>query len=420
MTARQKRALVLAGGFPQRALLQELRRRGYETLLADYLEHPVAEKDADHVFRVSTLDVPAIQSLAATWDVAFLITACTDQALLTVARVSEELGLPSYLDAETALRVTNKTYMKDVFRTHGIPTASFVTADHWTLEAFERLAFPVVVKPADANSSKGVVTAASLAELAEAFADAQAISRTSSVIVEEFLSGMEITVDAYVERGEAQVLAVSRVDKIPESGRFIIYRSVFPAPISAAAQTRVQSIVQAIAEAFHLQDTPLLVQMLVEGDHVNVVEFSARTGGGTKHLFLRRAAGFDAIAAVIDLTIGRHPHIEPQPPAANFMAEEYLYARTGTLCQFAGVESLLSTGAMAEFYCFVREGMALDGRVQSSGGRVAGFRIEAASATELAQKHETVMRRLQFLDPQGRDLLRRNLIEPLDAEAVPS
>ena len=32
----------------------------------------------------------------------FIITVCTDQALLTMAKVSEELGLPCYIDYETA------------------------------------------------------------------------------------------------------------------------------------------------------------------------------------------------------------------------------------------------------------------------------------------------------------------------------
>jgi putative sigma-54 modulation protein len=36
------KALVLAGGFPQIALIKELKKRGITTLLADYYEAPVA------------------------------------------------------------------------------------------------------------------------------------------------------------------------------------------------------------------------------------------------------------------------------------------------------------------------------------------------------------------------------------------
>ena len=114
------KALVLAGGFPQIALIEELKRRGIFTLLADYYENPVAKPFADKFYRASTLDVDAIRGIAVSEKVDFIITACTDQALLTVARVSEELGLPCYIDYKTALNVTNKQYMKKVFQDRGI------------------------------------------------------------------------------------------------------------------------------------------------------------------------------------------------------------------------------------------------------------------------------------------------------------
>ena len=78
-----RKALVLAGGFPQIALLEELKKRGYVTVLADWNEEPVAKKHADIFYKESTLDVAKITEIARMEQVDFLITACTDQALLT-------------------------------------------------------------------------------------------------------------------------------------------------------------------------------------------------------------------------------------------------------------------------------------------------------------------------------------------------
>ena len=44
-----------------------------------------------------------------------ICTACTDQALLTVAKVSEELGLPTYISYKTALNVTNKSLEMETY-----------------------------------------------------------------------------------------------------------------------------------------------------------------------------------------------------------------------------------------------------------------------------------------------------------------
>ena len=76
------KALVLAGGLPQIALINELKKRGIVTVLADYFENPVAKEYADIFYRESTLDVEAITRVAKQEKVDFLITVCTDQALL--------------------------------------------------------------------------------------------------------------------------------------------------------------------------------------------------------------------------------------------------------------------------------------------------------------------------------------------------
>ena len=58
------KALVLAGGVPQIALLEDLRERGIKTVLCDYYEHPVARDHADVFYQVSTLDIPAVTKVA--------------------------------------------------------------------------------------------------------------------------------------------------------------------------------------------------------------------------------------------------------------------------------------------------------------------------------------------------------------------
>jgi len=187
------KALVLAGGFPQIALVEELKKRGIEVILADYNENPVAKEYADSFYQVSTLDIPAITEVAKIEKVDFLITACTDQALLTVACVSEKLGLPCYIDYETALNVTNKSYMKAMFEAHGIPSAKHVIMAELEEDKISGMEYPLIVKPVDCNSSKGVKRADNIDELRDAFSEAVRLSRTDTAIVEEFIEGPELT-----------------------------------------------------------------------------------------------------------------------------------------------------------------------------------------------------------------------------------
>ncbi|MBR5270819.1 MAG: ATP-grasp domain-containing protein, partial [Clostridia bacterium] len=273
------KALVLAGGFPQIALIKELKSREITVILADYFSDPIAKKYADKFYQISTLDVDAIRKLAQDEKVDFLITACTDQALLTVAKVSEDLGLPCYIDYDTALNVTNKSYMKKVFDEFDISTAKHVVMSELDINSVSKLKYPLIVKPVDCNSSKGVKKVENYDELKEAFDYAVKISRTDTAIVEEFIQGTELSADIYVEDGKVHILSVSKLDKIGDKNKFVIFRGWYNPVESEPVMEHIKETAQQIADAFNLKNTPMLIQMISDGQKVYVLEFSARTGG---------------------------------------------------------------------------------------------------------------------------------------------
>ena len=405
-----KKALVLAGGFPQIALLKELKSRGYVTVLADWNKEPVAKAYADIFYQESTLDVEAITRVAREEKVDFLTTVCTDQALLTVAKVSETLGLPCYIDYKTALHVTNKAYMKKVFVESGIPTAKHVIVDD-AAQVPDNMPFPLIVKPVDCNSSKGVKRVENREELAEAVKMAVGYSRTHTAVVEQFVSGPELSVDVYVQDGTAHVLCVSNNDKIAAEDKFIIFRGRCPAAEAEPVKHKIQEAAQRIADAFHLRNTPMLIQLIVEKGEIYILEFSARTGGGTKFLRIRHLTGFDVVGAVVDLTEGEKPRLEISEKK-QYLADEFLYCKPGRFDRLDGFEELKNQGVIADFYVFKWRGAEFD-QVESSGDRVAGFTIVADTYEELQKKHRTVAGTVRVLDMDGNDMLRHDLLTDL-------
>lgn len=405
-----RKALVLAGGFPQIALLEELKKRGYVTVLADWNEEPVAKKHADIFYKESTLDVAKITEIARMEQVDFLITACTDQALLTVAKVSEELGLPCYIDYATALAVTNKAHMKKIFVENGIPTAKHVIVDA-AEDVPSNMPFPLIVKPVDCNSSKGVKKVQNRKELQEAVQTAVAYSRTDTAVVEQFVQGVEISVDVYVENGEAKVLCISNNDKIADKDKFIIFRGVCPAREADLVKDKVQKAAQQIADAFALKNAPMLIQLITDGKDIYVLEFSARTGGGTKFLRIKSFTGFDVIAAVVDLTEGNLPHVQPQSED-KYLADEFIYCKPGQFDHMEGFAALKEQGIIHDYYVFKWKGASFDS-VQSSGDRVGGFTIVADSFENLKKKHQIVCENVKVIDMDGNDMMRHDLLTDL-------
>lgn len=401
------RALVLAGGFPQIALIEKLKKRGIFTILADYFEAPIAKNIADKFYQVSTLDVDGIKNLAVAEKADFLITVCTDQALLTVAKVSEELGLPTYIDYDTALEVTNKSYMKEVFIKNGIPTANFRIIDDVVSLGNLNLKFPLVVKPVDCNSSKGVIKALTVDALGKAVKDARMMSRTSSAIVEEYLSGKEVSVDVYVEEGIAHVLDITESIKMNDNEKFVITGSLHPALISTDARRKIRLIAQQIAEAFHLDNSPMLFQAIVNQDDVFILEFSARTGGGTKYLSIQRQTGIDMIDAVIDLTIKKAPHYSYGKQKYPNMLDWYIYCYEGIFDHLEGFDELLHEGFLLDYYLYKNQG-AKFGKIRNSGDRLAGFTLVSDGNSDLIAKKDIALSRIHAYSVNGEDIIYRN------------
>lgn len=408
------KALVVAGGIPQIILIQELRERGIETVLVDGSNTPVALPYPDKFYQVDIFDTEAVKCIAIQENVDFLITVCADQVLLVVARISEELGLPWYIDYDTAKRVSDKEMMKKTFVENGIPTSQYVVMANFDAEKIQHLHYPLIVKPVDAYSSKGVKKVRNEEELRIAFDEAKDISRSKNVIVEEFFQGEEISVDLFVEDGKANVLCISNSDKVKDDEHFAIFRGRHPVHASEAIKDEVARISQQIADAFGIKNAPMLVQMLTDGENVTVLEFCARTGGAMKWLLVQHVSGVDVIKGVIDLTLGIKPDIAVREPENKYIANEFIFCKTGIFDHLEGFDEQLAKGNITDYRCLRPVGWKFSGKIGSSTDRLCGVTFQADTIEEYNRKHREFVENVRAVDNNGTDIMRHDLLLELN------
>lgn len=406
------KALVVAGGVPQIELIKQLKDRNIMTVLADGSPNAVARPFADQFYHVNIFDVDAIRSIAEKEKVDFLLTVCADQVLLVVAQVSEMLGLPCYIDYQTGMNVSDKIRMKKIFKEAGIPTTDYVETTHLDMDAISRLHYPLVVKPVDAYSSKGVRKANDERELARFYQEALEISRSGGVIVEEYFEGDEISVDAFVLDGKAHVLLVSNSEKVKDSDRFVIFRGRYPVSASENVMRQIEMIAQKIADSFGLVNSPLLIQLLHNGDRVSVLEFCARTGGNMKWLLIKYSCGVDVIRATIDITLGLTPDLRTKDTGNKVVVNDFIYCKPGIFDHFEGFEEAVEQGLINEFHPVRAKGTEMRG-VTSSSDRVAGMNIVADSMEEFNAKEKRILELVRVVDTEGNDIMRRDLLPEL-------
>ena len=405
------KAIVLAGGYDQINLIEKLKERGYEVILVDYYLNPPAAKYADKHIQLSTLDESAVHCLAKEEKADLVITACTDQALLTAARVSENLNLPFYLTYEQALNVTNKKYMKEKMIQANIPTAKakIVTTAFSKEDAESYLEYPYVVKPCDCNSSKGVKKVYNLEELYNAVQTAQEMSRSNTAIIEEFISGKEISIDAWIEKGQGRILSVTNTKKINESeDKFTICQSNYPAVNGNNDYIEIENIIAKISQEFKIKNAPLLVQAISNKKGIFVIEFSARMGGGSKYSLIKKISGVDIMEKYISLILDNKYKIGEVKKSKSYIEVDYLYTQEGVLKEIEGIKEMIQDGDIDEYYQYKEPGMKLSLPMTSSD-RVAGIMLSSNDKKELEEKRKRVLENIHVLDKQGNDVLVRNL-----------
>lgn len=404
-----KKSVVLAGGFDQIALIKELKKRGYFIILIDYYMNPPAKEHADVHYQVSTLDVEKIKKIAIEENVDLITTACTDQALLSVAKISEELKLPCYISYEKALNVTNKMYMKNLMNEYEIPTAKHKVLSSINDVNFEDLNFPIVVKPCDCNSSKGVKKIYSGEDGIKSINEALSISSIKAAIVEEFIEGNEISVDAFVTQGKANIMLITQSNKIKNSNGFTITQSKYPVVLSGQNIQKIKNIVQIICNSFGLENSPLLVQMLVSNNNLFVIEFSARMGGGTKYKLIEVLTGVNIMKSYVDLITGEVPIIKCENKL-KYAHLNYCYTFNGIFKMLIGFEELKRQKIIIDYFKYKNEGSLID-KSETSSDRVAGYLIIGDTYEELIKKEEIANNTLRILSIQDKDIMRHDLVD---------
>lgn len=399
--------LVLGGGSDQITLIQKLKERHAYIILVDYYTNPPAKKHADKHYIESTLDYNTVLNIALKEKVDIVTTACIDQALLTVSYVSEKLKLQTPFSYQTALNITNKTYMKQLFNKAKIPSSHFITVVRGKPLNLTGMSFPLVVKPADSNGSFGITKVMNENECLSALKIAMKISRCGKAIIEEFREGEEISLDAFVIKGEVCPIIATNLEKLNLAEySFPIYQCRYPAIITPMAKKKLHYIASTIAKAFELDNTPLLIQAIVNKDEVSIIEFSARIAGGSKHHLIEEITNFDIMAEYINslFDIAEKPVLKE---CGQFAAIHYVYAHPGIFQALIGVEDLINEGQISKYFIYKTPGMEINGYF-ASRDRVAAFISKADSRNELNKKILQSICNLKVLNSAGKDIMLRN------------
>lgn len=396
-------ALVLGGGFDQWPLVRSLRNRGYRCVLLDHAAHPVAAPDCDVHIRRSALDLHAVCAVARAESVSFIVSVAMDPAVPVIAEASAALELPTLLPPAASAAATSKVLMKQRIVAAGIATSRQVVISGHDLSAVADLQFPVVAKPEHGTGGRGVTAVDDMTDLPAVIAAIRTETGQSTVVVEEFTGGREVSVDCFTTGGETQLVCVSDlVGTAAARPGFAVIRCQTPADLTPEQLRGLQSTAVRLAEVFEITGGPWIFQAILNPSPW-VVEVGARIAGGRKPRFVKVATGVDLLGAYIDDLAGIQPDLRARADATGATVT-YVYGRAGVVAGYRGLGEALAGVEYLEV--FKEAGARLTGGL-SPRDRILEFCTPDRDSDHRLERE--ILQRIDCVSADGSSLIRRQL-----------
>lgn len=347
----RKRLLHILGAGPwQLPTVRLAKSLGHRVLVSDLYPDRPAYALADFHEVVDITDLESTLAVAARYRIDGILCDTTDIGVATAAYVAEQLGLPG-MGYETALNFTDKGRMRQLTDRGGlvVPRYRLVTRADELENAAAEVAYPLIVKPVDNQSGRGVSRLGDGNNLAAAYQAARGFSRSGQVLIESCVEGSEIIVDGFVVNGHPQILGVAR--KIPYPDTVTVSSRIhYPGGPPGSDFDRIQSATCHTVTALGLLNGVFHAEFMIHGHDVVPIDIAARGGGVMIYSHIvPYISGVNANREMVQWAIGESIAIKPRrtPRAANI---EFIRMPPGRLSEIIGIEAAAAVPGVAAIH----------------------------------------------------------------------
>ena len=209
--------LVVGGGGREHAIIKSLKKNPTITEIIACPGNGGIAKDATCV-NIAATDLDGIVNFAKENAIDYAVVAPDDPLVLGCVDRLNEIGIPCFgPKANAAIIEGSKAFSKDLMKKYNIPTAQYETFSDMeaALNYVNSAAAPMVVKADGLALGKGVIICQTREEAVEAVTDMMAGGKFgksgTTVVIEEFLEGPEVSVLAFTD-GKCVKPMVSSMD----------------------------------------------------------------------------------------------------------------------------------------------------------------------------------------------------------------
>lgn len=301
-----KRLLILGANPETAGLVQKANDMDVCTIVTDYQPGAYAKRFANKSYDIDAVDVSKLINLAKQEKIDGVMVGVAEPLLPAYQELCTILELPCYGTLEQFQVFTDKARFKKVCREYNIPVVPEYDISIDTIEKEQsKIEFPLMIKPVDSNSSKGMYICHDAEELEKGIQKALPYSKSRKLIFEKYMTGDEVSIFYYFQNGKAILAAMhDRYTNKEQKGLVELPNLiVFPSRYIDRYQSEMDHKVKAMFKGMGLKEGKICIQSFIENGEVRFYEPTYRLNGSQEHIIVSAMNGIDAQQMMVNFAL---------------------------------------------------------------------------------------------------------------------
>ena len=277
------KVLLVDTSFSARPIYEELVHLGHEVHVVGGNPCDCLAKSCEHYWHIDYADTNALQNLVEKERFAYLVPGCTDRSYSSCAIISQG-RFPSI----APVNVDEELNQKDRFRSLGqrlhlpVPRVQWQVSGNETAEPLlpkANLRWPLVIKPVDAFSGKGVTILlhADAEALHQAVIAARSASAKRRYLIEDCVQGQLYSHSAFLS--DRRVVQDFLVEEHCTANPFVVDTSRVVPVVLPELRAKLRQAIEAIATELNLSDGLVHTQFILDRNQPWLIEITRRCPG---------------------------------------------------------------------------------------------------------------------------------------------
>lgn len=310
MSPKKKRIVILGAGNAQIDAIEYCRDRGYEVIGCSYTTVDNGIPYLDHFEHTDIKNVEGVVEVARRYGAELIYSVGSDVAMPAVMSASEVLDLPHFISEETAMTCHSKSRMRKALGKDFRGNVDYIVCSYME-EAVKFTDFPGMMKPVDSQGQRGCFRVDSEEDIRKEFDTSKGFSHEGRVIIESFVEGVEISVNAYFVDSEMKFAIVSDRVSFDEYPGGIIKEHLLPSALNEEVQQKTLDMVAEAAVRLGISDGPCYFQIKLNAkDEPKILEVTPRLDGCHMWRLIKHYCGVDLLDACFTHLIDGEPDLE--------------------------------------------------------------------------------------------------------------